>query len=245
MSKKMLKKLKIKFSVKVGVDMRRFKQYTIEEFEKWLITLNLQRNIKEIHVHHTWRPTKEGYMKVKDKEKVIWSMWKYHTTTRKWQDIGQHFTVSPDGLIWDGRSLELAPASIKGRNSGAIAIEMIGDFDIGRERLEGKQLYSITRAVFLMLKKFNLSYEDIVFHREYSNKTCPGSSIDKDWFIELVKRAGDSKEIHWKEQGLYYLNKYGILDDIEGWKKKIDESMPVWAVTILLSKLYKKLKEEK
>ncbi|MEC1714773.1 peptidoglycan recognition protein family protein [Schinkia azotoformans] len=165
---------------------RRFKPYTIEEFESLIDKLSIKRKINHIQIHHTWKPRKSDYKG----ESTILGMWRYHTETKKWQDIAQHFSPAPDGLLWDGRSLELDPAGITNHNKGGIMFEMIGDFDIGQEQLEGKQLYAITRAVAVLLKKFNLGYDAIVFHREYAPKTCPGTGINKEWFIETVKRSG-------------------------------------------------------
>lgn len=167
---------------------RTFKAYTIEQFEELFKVRNVLRTITHIQIHHTWRPRKTDYVG----EKTIYAMWKYHTETNKWQDIGQHFSVAPDGLIWDGRSLELNPAGISGHNTGGIMFEIIGDFDQGQEQLEGKQLYAVTRAVAVLLKTFNLSYDAIVFHREHASKTCPGTGISKEWFVEMVKRSGGS-----------------------------------------------------
>ncbi|QXM06335.1 N-acetylmuramoyl-L-alanine amidase family protein [Crassaminicella indica] len=48
----------------------------------------------------------------------------------------------------------------------------------------------------------------------------------------------------WKHEGVEYLYKEGILNDLQGWKQKINEPMPVWAVTLLLKKICEKLKEE-
>lgn len=165
---------------------RRFKPYTIEQFEQFVNNLSLKRKIAHIQIHHTWKPRKTDYKG----ESTILGMWNHHVNTKGWQDIGQHFSAAPDGLMWDGRSLELDPAGITGHNDGGIMFEMIGDFDIGQEQLDGKQLYAITKAVAVLLKKFNLTYKDIVFHREYAAKTCPGTGINKEWFIEMVKRSG-------------------------------------------------------
>jgi N-acetylmuramoyl-L-alanine amidase len=48
----------------------------------------------------------------------------------------------------------------------------------------------------------------------------------------------------WKYEGIEYLKAKEILNDAEGWKKKLDEPMPVWAVTLLMKKLHESLKGE-
>lgn len=45
----------------------------------------------------------------------------------------------------------------------------------------------------------------------------------------------------WKLEGINYLHEHGFLDDAAGWSAKIDENMPVWAVTTILANIAKKL----
>ncbi|QXM05533.1 N-acetylmuramoyl-L-alanine amidase [Crassaminicella indica] len=185
--------------------MRRFHSYTVESYLAYLRNLKLKRKITDIHLHHTWKPTKKTYYLASNKEKIIYGMWKYHTQTLKWRDIGQHVSVSPDGLIWDGRDVNLMPASISGHNKNAFAIEMIGNFDKGYEKLEGAQLEAVKKLVKGLFEIFHT--KKLIFHREYSNKTCPGTSLNKAMFLEeienRIKILGDS--VATKEQMKQYL----------------------------------------
>jgi len=49
----------------------------------------------------------------------------------------------------------------------------------------------------------------------------------------------------WKKEGIEYLAKNKLMSDPEGWIKKIDGPMPVWAGTILLMNIHKDLKGDK
>ncbi|WP_096203187.1 N-acetylmuramoyl-L-alanine amidase [Bacillus sp. FJAT-45350] len=162
--------------------MRKFKSYTLEEFTAWIRRFQATRPINHIQIHHTWRHRKTDYKG----ERTIWGMWNYHVNTNGWRDIGQHFSIAPDGTIWDGRDLNQIPAGISGHNTGGICIEMIGDFDRGQETLEGEQLHAVLGTVNALLQRFSLTTKSIVFHREHSAKTCPGTGIDKTWFINQV-----------------------------------------------------------
>lgn len=164
--------------------MRTFNQYTITKLTKFLGSLSVKRNIKQIHIHHTWKPTQKDYTGLR----TIEGIYNYHVKQLKWSDIGQHFAVAPDGTIWDGRDLNRDPASIKGHNEGAISIEMIGNFDKGHDVLTDAQKEAVVELVRLLLKKFNLYRDDIIFHREYdASKTCPGSGIEKADFLKWVR----------------------------------------------------------
>lgn len=166
--------------------MRRFYSYKVESYLEHLKSLKITREIKDIHLHHTWKPTKKGYHLASNKEQVIYGMWKYHTETLGWQDIGQHVTVSPDGLIWDGRDVNQVPASIMGHNQKAFAIEMIGNFDKGQEVLEGAQYEAVVKLIQGLFDLFKT--DCLVFHRDHASKTCPGSSLDKAMFLDRIHR---------------------------------------------------------
>lgn len=150
-------------------------------------------NFKAIHIHHTWKPDHSDYNGANG-IRLQENMFKYHTQVNGWADIGQHLTLLPDGKWVTGRAFNKTPASITGHNTGALAIEMLGNFDKGNDVLEGEQLNAIIELCVYFVRN-GLPYEKIIFHREYSNKTCPGTGIDKTEFIETIKsRAEMGKE---------------------------------------------------
>lgn len=148
-------------------------------------------NKKELHVHHTWKPAHSGFdgnnhMALQN------AMRNYHINSNGWNDIAQHITIFPDGVIVTGRDFNRAPISISGYNTDAFTVELIGNFDNpgtgsfnnqGYDKLDGKQL-----DVLLQLARY---FDDrgkyIRFHRENSGKTCPGTSIDKWEFMTMVR----------------------------------------------------------
>jgi uncharacterized protein YraI len=105
-------------------------------------------------------------------------------------DIGQHFTIFPDGYVLTGRSLEYNPAGIFGNNNNAICIENLGFFDEGEDELKVEQKQTIIGITVSLCKKFNLSINtnSIVYHHWFNfsgernngaggNKTCPGEKF--------------------------------------------------------------------
>lgn len=180
---------------------RRFKRYTLDEYVNYLKTFTGKVRFSEIHVHHTYKPTIADYRSRTDKETLIRAMWHYHTRTRGWQDIAQHATVDPDGYIWDGRPLTKAPASATGYNDSdddnihPFMFEMIGNFDIGQDRLEGLQRQAALGLAAAVVDLWDLSLNSIRFHREMAPyKSCPGTGVDKAAFVSQVnlknKRGG-------------------------------------------------------
>jgi len=51
-----------------------------------------------------------------------------HREDYPWQDIGWHYVIDYEGLIYEGRSLEFVPAAAKGWNYHTIGIAIIGNF---------------------------------------------------------------------------------------------------------------------
>lgn len=140
---------------------------------------------RELHVHHTWIPnhshfTGSNYQKMQD------GMRNSHLA-RGFADIAQHVTLFPDGRFMTGRDFGKDPASIKGQNHDLpFCMEMIGDFDKGKDRFDGPQKYSALR----LAKYFDDKKRYIRFHRENAPKTCPGTSIDKTEFMWDVRKLG-------------------------------------------------------
>lgn len=175
--------------------VKSFKRYTLNEFVNELQGYRSKVTFSEVHVHHTYVPNKADYEAREDKERFIQAMWRYHTQTRGWQDIAQHATIDPDGYIWEGRSLLVPPASATGYNDSdadgihPFMFEMIGNFDIGHDQLEGPQLRTALGLTAAVIDIWGLSLDKIRFHREMAAKTCPGTGIDKDTFVTQVNAA--------------------------------------------------------
>ena len=206
--------------------MRRFKQYPIEDFENFIAIVKVLRPITNIQVHHTAVPTLTDYRLAKDKEAVILGMWRYHTVTRGWQDIAQHFTIAPDG-VWDGRSLEIKPAGFIGaQNDGGLMFEIIGFYDVGKESFSGDIANMTYRAVAAVKRRWPKA--DIRFHRDQpgANKTCPGSAILKPQFEAAIAELLKPKPVT-SCDALYAL---GVVFDVKGWNVKAGQNKALEAV---------------
>ena len=150
---------------------------------------------KQLHIHHTWKPTHRDF-NGKNHLQLQQGMRNYHINSNGWADIGHHIALMPDGLFVTGRPFNRTPASIKGWNTGALSLEMVGNFDIpgtgskntsGYDKLEGKQKESVLALIKYFGDRFG--YDKIVFHREGPGvgKTCPGTSLDKANMIAEAK----------------------------------------------------------
>ena len=124
-----------------------------------------------------------------------------HVGTCAFDDIAQHVTIAPDGMIWTGRDWNKIPASVGyGMNVGAFMFEMVGNFDTGHDRLEGEQLESVLTVVDTVQRRFRLPVHSLLFHREVpqTDKTCPGQQHRQAGYpqgFEITSFAA-SAEIH-------------------------------------------------
>ena len=167
-----------------------FTSYTIGELSNWLNAISVQRNIVRIQQHHTWRPNYSHFSGSNHFE-LQKNMKHYHVSNNGWSDIGQHFTIFPDGLVLAGRPLNKSPACIWGGNSGAICIENLGDFDAGRDSMRSAQRSAIVETTAALLQRFGLgspSKSNIHYHHWWKPdgtlgygadpvKSCPGSAF--------------------------------------------------------------------
>ena len=164
-----------------------FHKLTVDEFHELLSKVTPARRIDAIHLHHTWQPRHVDFSGVD----TIIGMWRHHTQKEGWDDIAQHLTIDPRGDVWTGRHWDVPPASAKGFNGsdtvGPFMIEMIGDFDTGRDPFADPQRAAALKVLALLLSRFTLGKEAIKFHNQMSGKTCPGSAIDRPALLKEVE----------------------------------------------------------
>lgn len=194
--------------------MDRFRFLTIEELIKELDNYEFT----QLHIHHTWKPAHssfdgENHIKLQE------GMYHYHTVVNGWDDIGQHLTLFPDGKWLTGRPFHKTPASISGWNTGALAVEMLGNFDLpgtgefnslGYDRLEGRQREEILKLIKYFIDRYG--EKTIIFHRDNPNtkKTCPGTSLSKEILIQEAKLIHEPSP--WAKESWQWAIKNGITD---------------------------------
>ncbi|SOE21027.1 SH3-like domain-containing protein [Spirosomataceae bacterium TFI 002] len=167
-----------------------FTKMSVSEFETWISNQRVGRTIIYLQQHHTYIPTYQNFTGSNHFEMQV-GMKNHHVVYNGWNDIGQHFSVFPDGMILTGRNLEFTPACILGNNSNAICIENIGNFDTGNDQMTTLQQDSIVRLSAAICKKFSIPIDSnkIVYHHWFNlstgernngtafNKSCPGTSF--------------------------------------------------------------------
>ncbi len=163
---------------------------TPAEFEDWIAQQNVARTVLYIQEHHTWVPS-YAHFRGNNHFELQRSMQQFHISANGWRDIGQHFSIFPDGTIVTGRSLEQSPACIFGFNAHSVCIENVGDFDEGKDAMRPEQREAIVRVTAALCKRFNvpITTDRIVYHHWFdlstgnrtngtgSTKSCPGTAF--------------------------------------------------------------------
>lgn len=168
---------------------------TKEEFKNWLFNKKVNRKISIIQQHHTWLPSYKQF-NGSNHFTMLKGMENYHVKNMHWKNIAQNITTFPDGKIAVSRPFNIAPEGTIGTkaNSVGIAIENVGNFDIGKDVMTEEQKESIVYITSVLCIKFGLtpSIDSITYHHwwnlktgervldnaaNYDVKTCPGTGF--------------------------------------------------------------------
>lgn len=167
-----------------------FVKMPLNEFYQWLKSNRIGRTVLFVQEHHTFRPNYTHFTG-KNHFDLQFNMKNYHVHHNGWSDIGQHFSIFPDGMIVTGRSMERSPACIYANNANAVCIEAIGNFDKSRDAMNSEQEEAIVGATASLCAKFGIpvNVHKIVYHHWFnlatghrndgagSNKSCPGTNF--------------------------------------------------------------------
>lgn len=125
-----------------------------------------------IVLHHTWKPDQAAYKGAN----TIRGIQRYHQTDNKWTDIGYHYLIGPEGIIYQGR-----PDNVIGShavpNTNKIGISVVGDYDPGKDRFTPESYEALVSLMTWLTATYGISTNEFYGHRDFSPKTCPGDSI--------------------------------------------------------------------
>lgn len=165
------------------------KVWTPESFGGYLKTLKKPEWAKRVCLHHCAAPSlaqrPQGF-----KAQHLENLRSFYQSLG-WSK-GPHFFTDED-QIWG-----MTPPTIKGIhsvgwNSTAIGIEALGNYDVEDTKSgRGLQVWITTASATACLLDWlglPINKDTITFHRldGKTSKTCPGTKVNLDWFISLVK----------------------------------------------------------
>ncbi len=156
-------------------------QVSIEDALRYINEALVQRSIRSVIVHHTWRPTAAEYRGLA----TIRAVRQYHTNVRGWSDNGYHIMIGPPGDIFLCRPLRRAGAHCKGQNAHSVGVSYVANFDV-EDPADYPGLETGQRIVAALLQRFGLGPEAVHFHRDYAPKSCPGWNLKLDAYRDAV-----------------------------------------------------------
>jgi len=132
--------------------------------------------INKILVHHTAGNTGAMGRVAYD---VVLTIQEEHMNNpkRNYSDIGYHFLISCDGLIFEGRSLSYqgAHCALNGGNVNSVGVSLIGNF--ANTYISTAQEDSLIKLLAWLKNTYSVSYNYIKGHRDYEANECPGTQV--------------------------------------------------------------------
>jgi LysM repeat protein len=193
---------------------------TRDEFRDWLFNQKFTRKITFFQEHHTWSPSYKEF-NGSNYFTLLDAMKDYHVHQMGWSNISQNITTFPDGKLVVARPFNYPPEGSFGLlnqsvtptiEATALAIENLGNFDVGHDQMTEEQKETIVTVAALLCIKFGLtpSVESITYHHWWDMntgewvkdnneghkvKTCPGTGFfggntttdAKKYFYPLVR----------------------------------------------------------
>lgn len=182
--------------------MIKFKEYSLEEFVKYLTPQMKYRKLQGVMLHHTYSPTR--YVGLSTIEAVQ----RYHMSPpiNAKAILANAYVVGANKIV-NGRPLSydnyahaaIVKANLSQRikniskgdslffNKFTFGIETLGNFD----ETDPKKSETMSTALDLaaqILKMYNLPPDRLFFHNEVSPKSCPGKRVDLGWATEEVRK---------------------------------------------------------
>lgn len=144
-----------------------------------------------IVVHHTWMPKAAQYQQAAS----IRGIQRFHMEDNKWSDIGYHYIIGPEGVIYQGR-----PETVIGAhsvpNTGMIGICVFGDYDPNQDPFTPASREALLKLMTWLTAEYGIKTSEFYGHRNFSTKSCPGDEIYnhlqefKDEVARRLKAAG-------------------------------------------------------
>ena len=126
----------------------------------------------EVVLHHSWRPSRAQY----DGAATVRGIQRFHQRAQGWDDVGYHYLVGPDGVVFRGRPEDAVGAHCV-PNSGKLGICVVGDYDPDADELTEASWRSVRSLVLRIAGRYDLGPGNLTGHRDYSPKSCPGDLV--------------------------------------------------------------------
>ncbi len=109
-----------------------------------------------------------------DTNETMRSVQDLHMDVNRWADIGYHFGIDRNGVIYEGRDMRVRGASVAGHNTGVVGVVVMGNFEIDKPL--DAQLVALQTLVNWLAVTYALTH--LSGHGEFNPETvCPGKNL--------------------------------------------------------------------
>lgn len=108
----------------------------------------------------------------------------YHIHNNGWPGIGYHYVISKAGQIVQTQFLKTVSYHTSGQNTRSVGICLTGDYDT--QKLPAAQLDACVKLVKYLEDELGRRLA-IAGHNEYSAKSCPGSKVNVNKIVQMVR----------------------------------------------------------
>lgn len=167
-------------------------QWTPSGLQSYLSTLPPPKWANSITLHHTGVPSlaqrPHGFT-----GQHLENLRHFYQVKQKWS-AGPHFFIDHN-WIWGMTPPDVYGVHAVSFNKRSIGIEVLGNYNLespfGGRGLHAWELAAQTTKVLAEWLQIPIQFSSILFHRDdpRTRKTCPGTKVDKEWFLDLVEKA--------------------------------------------------------
>jgi hypothetical protein len=154
--------------------------FSQENIEGWRVYDPDIRSIyKTLVVHHS--VVDEG-----DDLSTLLAIQQLHRQERGWADVAYHYFISKEGIVYEGRAVNVRGAHVAGYNTGSVGVCLLGNYmeDTPSEAML-LSLYSL--GAWLAVR---LQLTHVAGHGDFNAETvCPGGNVTP-YIGELARQAG-------------------------------------------------------
>lgn len=155
-------------------------------------SLQYSKSIQKIIVHHTDSEIRDvdgdNRINTRDYKEIVRAIYRFHTVTRGWGDIGYNFIIDPLGNVYEGRfgGDKVIGAHALCHNNGSVGIAVIGDYQ--DNNVPEPAMDSLVSLIGYETKKYRLDPEgespfrgkslpNILGHKDVRPTACPGQHL--------------------------------------------------------------------
>ncbi len=156
---------------------------TTEAGRKLIWPYQYSKKIRKVVIHHT---AETGVKNGRTADEVMRAIYRYHTVSRGWGDIGYHYIIAPDGTIFEGRAGgdKVVGGHVYCNNVGTIGVALMGNFN--QDDPTGPQIVALGKLLPRLAQKYELDLttessfhgkktSNLLGHRDLGATACPGN----------------------------------------------------------------------